>query len=71
MRHEFPDSPYYHLADYFEDYYELADLLNCSTRTVSRIMSGQRALTRREQLKVLEYLGLSKETSLFLTEKVL
>lgn len=71
MRHEFPDSPYYHLADYFSDYYELADLLNCSTRTVSRIMSGQRRLTRREELKVLQYLGFKENSGLFSAEHVL
>lgn len=65
MRHEFPESNYSWLADYFSDYYELADLLNCSTRTVSRIMSGQRKLTRREQLKVLNYLGIEQNSTLF------
>lgn len=64
MRHEFLESHYAWLADYFTDYYELANLLNCSTRTISRIMSGQRKLTRREQLKIIEYLGVP-ETSLF------
>lgn len=67
MRHEFLESPYAWLADYFSDYYELADLLNCSTRTVNRIMSGQRKLTRREQVKILEYLGLNDKSSLFFT----
>lgn len=66
MRHEFLESDYAWLADYFSDYYELADLLNCSTRTVSRIMSGQRKLTRREQIKICEYLGIPCRTSLFL-----
>ena len=58
MRHEFPKSEYNWLADYFTDYYELAELLMCSTRTVNRIMSGQRKLTRREELVVYEYLGI-------------
>lgn len=65
MRHEFSNSPYIWLADYFTDYYELADLLNISTRTVSRIMSGSRKLTRREQLKILEYLGLQENSVYF------
>lgn len=65
MRHEFVESPYAWLADYFTDYYELADLLNCSTRTVSRIMSGQRKLTRREQVKIIGYLGISDNSGLF------
>ena len=65
MRHEFVESPYAWLADYFTDYYELADLLNCSTRTVSRIMSGQRKLTRREQVKIIGYLGISDNLGLF------
>lgn len=65
MRHEFLESHYAWLADYFNDYYELADLLNCSTRTVSRIMSGQRKLTHREQIKILEYLGLPDKKYLF------
>lgn len=71
MRHEFPNSELNWLADYFEDYYELADLLNTSTRTISRIMSGERMLTRREQLKVLEYLGLDDQAGLFPLRKVL
>ena len=66
MRHEFPDSPYYRLADYFSDYYELADLLNCSTRTVNRIMSGQRRLTRREEIVICNYLG-RPENSVFIS----
>ena len=61
MRHEFLESDYAWLADYFSDYYELADLLNCSTRTVSRIMSGQRRLTHREQTKICEYLGITNK----------
>lgn len=65
MRHEFLESQYGWLADYFSDYYELAELLNCSTRTVSRIMSGQRKLTRREQVKIIEYLGISDNSGLF------
>lgn len=65
MRHEFLESPHIWMADYFSDYYELADLLNCSTRTVSRIMSGHRKLTRREQLKILEYLGIEDNSGLF------
>lgn len=65
MRHEFLESQYGWLADYFNDYYELAELLNCSTRTVSRIMSGQRKLTRREQVKIIEYLGISDNSGLF------
>lgn len=65
MRHEFLESQYGWLADYFSDYYELAELLNCSTRTVSRIMCGQRKLTRREQVKIIEYLGISDNSGLF------
>ena len=71
MRHEFSNSPYTWLADYFTDYYELADLLNISTRTVSRIMSGSRKLTRREQLKILEYLGLQENSGLFFSNHIL
>lgn len=64
MRHEFPELQYGWLADYFSDYQEFADLLNTSTRTISRIMSGQRKLTRREQIKILNYFGL-EDTGLF------
>ena len=65
MRHEFLESPYASLADYFTDYYELADLLNCSTRTVSRIMSGKRKLTLRECNKINAYLGLPENRLYF------
>lgn len=68
MRHEFPESQYGWLADYFNDYQELADLLNLSTRTVNRIMSGQRKLTRREQIKIIKYFGL-EDTGLFIGER--
>ena len=71
MRHEYPDSQLNCLADYFTDYYELADLLNCSVRTVNRIMSGKRKLTRREEIVICNYLGLDANSSLFFFSKVI
>lgn len=45
----------------FEDQAELADVIEKSVRTVSRIMTGERCFTKRDRIKICNYLGMTEE----------
>ena len=44
----------------FEDRAELADVIEKSIRTVTRIMAGERAFTKRDRVKICNYLGMTE-----------
>jgi transcriptional regulator with XRE-family HTH domain len=61
-------SLYPEISRQFEDRAELADVIEKSIRTVTRIMAGERAFTKRDRVKICDYLGMT-EAEIFRKEQ--
>lgn len=55
---------YPEISRQFENRDELADVIDKSPRTVTRIMAGQRPFTKRDRVRICLYLGM-EETEIF------
>lgn len=53
-------SLYPEISRQFEDRAELAEVIEKSIRTVTRIMAGERAFTKRDRVKICAYLGMTE-----------
>lgn len=61
-------SLYPEISRQFENRAELADVIEKSPRTVTRILNGERSFTKRDRIKICAYLGMA-ETEVFRKEE--
>ena len=60
---------YPEISRQFENRAELAEVIDKSVRTVTRMLSGERPFTKRERVKVCAYLGMD-EAEVFRKEDI-